>query len=216
MRNYTIAGRVFDLDNVEKPADLMASTKEEDDFFHMATEGQPSHAGFTGTGFDANGVQIPFSLGYHSVRSMKYLIEKSGFKSGRMLEIGFNLGYSARIWLHLLPDIHLTSVDISNKAETLAAANVVWTKFPDRFVFACADSKTIASKLEKNFGLAFIDGDHTEEGIIADVQVCLDLGIRTMIFDDFLPQFGMTIPALAKFPVKRFEPHGNLAIAFFD
>lgn len=216
MRNFTIAGRIIDLDNVEKPADLMESTQEERDFFHMVTEGQPSHAGFSGTGFDAKGVQIPFSLGYHSIRSMKYLLERSGFKKGRMLEIGFNLGYSARIWLHLLPEVHLTSCDISNKEETLRAADTVFLKYPERFVFVCGDSKALAPKLEKDsFGLAFVDGDHTESGIVADIKTCLDLGIKTMIFDDYLPQFGMTIPALAKFPVKDFEPHGNLAIAFF-
>jgi hypothetical protein len=46
--------------------------------------------------------------------------------------------------------------------------------------------------------------------------VCLDLGIKTMIFDDYLPLYGMTIPALARFKVRDFEQHGNLAIAFFD
>ena len=213
---YIIAGQTFDLSTIESPKDLMYASKEDEDFYKSATAGQPSHAGFSGTGFDERGVQIPYSLGYHSIKSMRNLIQKSGFNEGAMLEIGFNLGYSASIWLTLLPHIHLMSVDISNKAETIAAAAAITRKFPGRFQFVCADSKTLSQSLDPGFfGLAFIDGDHSEEGIVADIQNCLDLGIKTMLFDDFLPQFGMTIPALARFQPTEFESDGNLALAKF-
>ena len=213
---YTIAGKTFDLSTIQSPENLMYSSKEDEDFYKSATANQPSHAGFSGTGFDAKGIQIPFSLGYHSIKCMRNLIQKSGFQEGKMLEIGFNLGYSASIWLTLLPNMQLTSVDISNKEETLAAAEAVSKTFPGRFQFICTDSKTISQKVEKGtFGLAFIDGDHSEEGIVADIQNCLDLGIKTMLFDDFLPQFGMTIPALARYQPIELESDGNLALAKF-
>ena len=215
--NYKILGQVFDSNSTKSPPDLMYSSPEDEAFYKEATKGQPSHAGFSGTGFDSKGVQIPFSLGYHSIKSMRDLMQKSGFTSGNMLEIGFNLGYSASIWLTLLPEVKLTSVDISDKAETLEAARVVAERFPGRFKFVLSDSKTLKSKLQKDFfGIAFVDGDHSEAGIVADIENCLDLGIKTMIFDDFLPQFGQTIAALSHFPnLKLLEANGNLALGKF-
>lgn len=213
---YTIAGQTYELDKLVEGPDLLEYTPEEKAIFNKAIIGQPSHRGFSQTGFDASGKPIPYSLNAHSIKPMKNLLVRSGFTSGNMLEIGFNLGYSASIWLHLLPEVYLTSVDISDKAETLAGAEAVRKKYPDRFQFICADSGSLAATLPKNyFGLAFIDGDHTEAGIVRDIQMCLDIGIKTMLFDDVLPKYGMTIPALAKFPVKEFEIHGNMGIGIF-
>ena len=217
MSVYKIAGKKFDMSKSHRQPDLMESSQEDNTWYYNAVEGQPSHAGESGTGFDAEGKQIPYSLGPHSLKSMRSLLTESGFVCGKMLEIGFNLGYSARIWLSLLPEVQLTSVDISNKKETLTAAAVVSEKYPDRFRFVNADSKTIASLLPgETFDIAFIDGDHSEEGIVADIQNCLDLGIKTMLFDDWLPEFGLTIPALSRFKVREIFVNGNLALARFS
>ena len=108
-----------------------------------------------------------------------------------MLEIGFNIGYSASMWLEF--DINnrlkLTSVDIGKHKDTEAAARAVKGLHGDRFEFILCDSKKVKPQLlGKRFDLAFIDGDHGHEGVGNDINLCLDLEIPYLVFDDWHPK----------------------------
>ena len=105
-----------------------------------------------------------------------------------MLEIGFNIGYSASMWLEFDVNkaLKVTSVDIGKHEDTEAAARAVKGLHGDRFEFILCDSKKVKPQLlNKYFDLAFVDGDHGHEGVISDVNLCLDLNIPYLVFDDW-------------------------------
>jgi len=110
------------------------------------------------------------------------------YKIQRMLEIGFNIGYSSSMWLEFDPDqkSKITSVDIGTHGDTVKAADAVKELHKNRFEFILSDSKKVWNKLEgKMFDLAFIDGDHSAPGVYSDIQLCLKLGVPLLLFDDY-------------------------------
>ena len=110
------------------------------------------------------------------------------YKPKSMLEIGFNIGYSASMWLEFDPDkkLKLTSVDIGIHGDTIKAANAVKELHGDRFEFILSDSRKVKPQLKgRLFDMAFVDGDHSADGISHDIQMCLDLGIPYIIVDDW-------------------------------
>lgn len=200
--------------------ELMYASDEDIAFFHKCTAGLPGVEGFSGTGFDAKGERIPYGVGPHSVRCFREIV--SIVKPKSILEIGFNLGYSASLWLNLA-EARLVSVDISDKEETLYASKNITKKFNNRFNFICSDSADIelasTFKLIHYFGgvpfdLIFIDGGHLEHHVMADIKLALDLGIKWLAFDDVLPQFGPgVLPAIAKHPqLEEVKTMGNIAL----
>ena len=105
-----------------------------------------------------------------------------------VLEIGFNIGYSASMWLEFDPKnkLKLTSVDIGKHEDTVKAAEAVKNLYEDRFEFILCDSREVKPQLkDRLFDVAFIDGDHNTEGVRNDIQLCLDLGIPYLVFDDW-------------------------------
>lgn len=109
-------------------------------------------------------------------------------KPETMLEIGFNIGYSASMWLEFDPEnkLKLTSVDIGIHEDTVKAAEAVKNLHGDRFDFILCDSREVKPQLkDRLFDIAFIDGDHNTEGVRNDIQLCLDLGIPYLVFDDW-------------------------------
>ena len=110
------------------------------------------------------------------------------YKVKSILEIGFNIGYSASMWLEFDPDKKstLTSVDIGIHKDTEAAASAVKNLHGDRFSFILSDSKKVKQQLEGQlFDLAFVDGDHSDIGVASDIRLCLDLQIPLLLFDDY-------------------------------
>ena len=105
-----------------------------------------------------------------------------------ILEIGFNIGYSASMWLEFDYDKKstLTSVDIGIHKDTEAAAAAVKNLHKERFSFILSDSKKVKKQLQGQlFDLAFIDGDHTHQGVQNDIQSCINLKIPYLLFDDW-------------------------------
>lgn len=105
-----------------------------------------------------------------------------------ILEIGFNIGYSASMWLEFDVDKKstLTSVDIGIHKDTVKAAEAVKNLHGDRFEFILCDSKKVKNQLkDRLFDLAFIDGDHSAVGVHADIQLCMILQIPLLLFDDY-------------------------------
>ena len=105
-----------------------------------------------------------------------------------ILEIGFNIGYSVSMWLEFDEDkkSKLTSVDIGIHADTMKAVEAVKNLHGERFSFILSDSKKVKPQLVgKLFDLAFIDGDHSAEGVASDIRLCIDLKIPLLLFDDY-------------------------------
>jgi hypothetical protein len=107
----------------------------------------------------------------------------------RILEIGFNLGHSAACWLALGCYVH--SIDVRNDDRVQAAVAKLQGK---RFMFRDRNSFERISRGDAPgpfFGdLAFIDGDHSYEGVKADIEMCKKHKYTRFLFDDWYPHHG--------------------------
>ncbi len=188
--------------------ELMQSTHEEQVFWLKCVAGLPGLEGFNGTGYDANGIRIPWGSGPHNLSAYRQIANIVNPIS--IFEIGFNVGYSAAMWLEITKATIFT-IDISDKAETLAAADVLRKRYPGRFDFKVSTTSTLSIK--EPWDMAFIDGGHLEEEVTQDIQFCLDNGIDWLVMDDWLPNFGPGVQiSVAKFPLDVVLVIGNTAL----
>ncbi len=189
---------------------LLWASKEDHEFWNKCTEGLSKLEGLSGTGFDSRGVQIPYGTGPHNLAGYREIVAMLKPKS--IFEIGFNLGYSAAAWLELT-EASILTIDISDKEETLISARVMKERYGDRFEFRVEDSTKF--KLERGkYDMAFIDGSHLEYEVTCDLRGCLDAGIKWIVMDDWLHQFGPGVQvSVAKFPsLELVKIWGNTAL----
>lgn len=191
--------------------ELRFSSDEDKKFYDSCVRNLPTVSGFAGTGRDARGIPIPFGCGPHGVKWLREVCEI--VKPVSILEIGFNLGFSASLWLSLT-SAKLTSVEISDKPETMFSAGVIKERFGDRFRFIQADSsKALPILGSLRFDLIFIDGGHLEPDVQADINLARALGIPNVCFDDWIPQYGPGVqPAIAKSNLEIVKILGNIAL----
>jgi cephalosporin hydroxylase len=100
-----------------------------------------------------------------------------------MLEIGFNVGGSALMFLSIMPGLHYDSVDIN---ECPKSARFLSTRFPN-WRFFKSDSKYIRAGydgMKEKYNSVLIDGDHTYEGVVSDLKAALSFNPEYIIFDD--------------------------------
>lgn len=103
-----------------------------------------------------------------------------------MLEIGFNIGYSAAIWLSNGVQ-KLYVIDINNHKDTESALKATKTHFSDKEVYWWLISSTSEDAKAIQFDkldAAFIDGAHDFDAVISDIQLSIDAGADWLIFDD--------------------------------
>jgi predicted O-methyltransferase YrrM len=199
--------------------ELMYASDEDINIFHRATRGLPGVEGFSGTGFDADGQRIPYGVGPHSVRCFREIIQLTNPK--HIFEVGFNIGGSSALWLNM-SDADVVSIEISKKAETLRAIELLKQSFGDRIKVILEDSSKIVGKFDEwgiflrnvGFDLAFLDGGHLYDDVMNDIALSLTLGIKWLAFDDVLPQFGPGVqPAIDKHPqLELVKVMGNIAL----
>ncbi len=104
-------------------------------------------------------------------------------KARSVLEIGFNAGHSAVLWLSL-SEAELLSVDKGVPWSEQASA-VLTEQFPDRFTYLQCDSREILSELpDRNYDLLFIDGGHSYSMTINDLYLAFVLDIPYVLIDD--------------------------------
>lgn len=103
-----------------------------------------------------------------------------------LLEIGFNVGHSALLWLdHTRACV--TSVDIGIDPSIARAAKQIKQWYPERFRFWHTDSRFIEQKyLQESFDLLFIDGGHNEEVFSHDLTLSQKWDIPNLVIDDYL------------------------------
>lgn len=104
-----------------------------------------------------------------------------------VLEIGFNIGYSASVWLELGIE-RLGIIDINNHEDTVPALYAVKEAYSERKIqWKLCDSKSEEAKtLKGSFDLAFIDGEHTEEAAYKDSLLSIEYGCEWLVFDDVI------------------------------
>jgi len=117
----------------EENEKLMYASDEDIAFYLKCVEGLPTLAGLDGSGNGSDGIPLPYGLGSHSVKCLREIIEIVKPKS--IFEIGFNMGWSASLWLELSSKAYLYSCDISKKKETIEAAIVLTKRYGNRFTY---------------------------------------------------------------------------------
>lgn len=108
--------------------------------------------------------------------------------SKTMLEIGFNIGYSAATWLELgIED--LIVLDIGHHKDTLPAIRATAKHYNNKTVLWWIGDSTsdYAKELDvPKIDLSFIDGEHTYKAAMSDSLLSIDYGADWLVYDDVI------------------------------
>lgn len=122
---------------------------------------------------------------------IKDLIELSNKPDIKAMEIGFNAGHSAEIFLNTNRTLSLTSFDIGAHNYVSVAKKYIDAMYPNRHTLILGDStktlpKYIRANPGKTFDLIFIDGGHDYNTANADLVNCKKLANKDtiVIMDD--------------------------------
>ncbi len=109
----------------------------------------------------------------------------------QVMEIGFNGGHSAEIFLKNNPTLHLTSFDLGAHPYVLKAKEYIDLTYPNRHTLILGDSTiTIPNFVKENpnkkFDILFIDGGHDYKIAKSDINNCYHLAHKEsiVIMDD--------------------------------
>jgi predicted O-methyltransferase YrrM len=107
-----------------------------------------------------------------------------------ILEIGFNAGWSAFMWLLAAPDAVLVAVDIGEHPSVAKSGKIMKDIFGSRFhlvVGSSHDTKVQRQAVElcgATPDIVFVDGDHSVVGAVQDLEWCVTMKTPTIILDD--------------------------------
>lgn len=102
-----------------------------------------------------------------------------------ILEIGFNAGASALMFLSINPLLSYDSVDIQENEKSIDYLSKKYIGF----TFYEIDSKDISRGspfFTFDYDLVFVDGDHSREGFISDIEVSLKFNPKYILCDDVM------------------------------
>lgn len=163
----------------------------------------------------------PFHSGPHSVQHFRTALQILGCPAPNILETGFCLGHSASILLGL--GAHsVTSIDNSSRAQTVEARKMMEYRHDGAFTFILGDALKNRNALidqlaGKAFNLMFVDGEHTEEYVYADIILGVTLGINVFLLDDYFKHWGPGVqPAMEKAMLKPIALLGTMCLASFE
>ncbi|MDB4414495.1 class I SAM-dependent methyltransferase [bacterium] len=135
-----------------------------------------------------NGILSPKVTGeldYESFSSIKDICKRT--KPTSILELGFNRGASALMWLEN-SKASLHSVDIRTEMQVLKSTTYLTKYYPNRFTYTSYDHSllpTVKSKYINKYDLIFVDGDHSREAILRDTKIALTFNPKYIAFDDY-------------------------------
>ena len=102
-----------------------------------------------------------------------------------VFEIGFNYGHSAFTWLSLNDELKLASIDIGRYKHTHINATKLEEKFGDRFKFTAQNSRHAKPSDLVGYDLFWIDGDHSNHGLSADLNLGNAAESKYILIDDY-------------------------------
>jgi predicted O-methyltransferase YrrM len=138
------------------------------------------------------------------LEQMKDLINLTSKPNIRVMEIGFNAGHSAEVFLQNNSSLTLTSFDIGDHDYTIFGKQYIDSVYPGRHTLIIGDSTISVPKFIKDnnntkFDVIFIDGGHDYPIANADLDNCFHLAHKDtiVVIDDiiFTPEWerGYTI-----------------------
>jgi predicted O-methyltransferase YrrM len=128
------------------------------------------------------------------------------FDASSVVEIGVRAGYSAYAMLSANPKMHYVGYDIDTpnshgfgQGMFAYAQEMLRREFPQADLqFKCQDTQKL-SKLDEEFHLASIDGDHSDAGCTHDLELCFKAATILLVDDyDFLTEVGSAVNRFIK------------------
>lgn len=104
-------------------------------------------------------------------------------KPEKVLEVGFNAGASALMFLSINPKLIYSSVDVQENAKSIGYLAARFFGFNFRKI----NSKLINPGMVSfcsGYDLIFLDGDHSEDGVRSDIEMALAFKPKYILFDD--------------------------------
>ncbi len=128
-----------------------------------------------------------------SQEQVQDLVQLTNKPNINVMEIGFNAGHSAEVFLQNNADLTLTSFDLGAHSYVAAAKEYIDKTYPNKHTLILGDSiKTIPEFCKNNknikFDIIFIDGGHDYAVANADMQNCAKLAHKDtiVILDDVI------------------------------
>lgn len=117
------------------------------------------------------------------VEDLKKLTNKPNIN---VMEIGFNAGHSADVFLKNNNTLTLTSFDLGGHAYVPVGKEFIDAAYPNRHTLICGDStitipEYINNNKDKKFDVIFIDGGHEYDIAKADMENCFHLAHKDTI-----------------------------------
>jgi predicted O-methyltransferase YrrM len=132
--------------------------------------------------FEGHSQQVP-----KQVELLNFL----SLNANSVLEIGFNVGHSAELFLSTHPSRNVLSFDIGQYKGTFVGKEFLDSQYPSRHTLIIGDSTTtlpnyISNNPDKKFDLIFIDGGHSFIVSNSDLVNCQKLAHKDtiVIMDD--------------------------------
>jgi len=109
---------------------------------------------------------------YNQVIILQVLCSDKNIKN--ILEIGFNAGHSANLFLNTNTKCNVLSFDIGEHDYVKIGKKYIDNKYPDRHILISGDSTKTIPKYEMNikYDLIFIDGGHSYDVAKSDLLNC--------------------------------------------